>query len=383
MLTVFMACFLFVCYVYVGYPILLCIRSLSIRPVMAAVSIEPTLTIIIAAYNEERDIANKLDLMLSLDYPPAKREIIVASDCSSDRTNAIVGSYSSRGIKLLELQTRGGKTAAQNYAVAASNGEIIVFTDATTVIAQDALRHLVAAFADPRVGCAGAQLEYQSEQETAVGSGGGMYWSYEKQIKQWESDTCSLIGLSGCLYAVRRTAYRAIPASLISDFVTALDVYQQGLHCKYAPASLAFEKTNEDAGREFRMRSRVIVRSINALVSRVEMLNPFRYGYFAWQLWSHKVLRYLIPVFLIGILVSSAALSDRPGLAGLFFLLTAMASTFVLFLVPIAYAICTALGLRTKLLSAPFYFVHANAAALWGLISYLGGSRQVTWKTVR
>lgn len=383
MLIVFIVCVLLVCYVYVGYPILLWMRSLATNPDISATPVEPSLTIVIAAYNEEKDIANKLELVLSLDYPAAKREIIVASDCSSDRTHEIVRSYSSRGIQLLELTTRGGKTAAQNQAVAASKGELIVFTDATTVIAKDALRHLIAPFSDLRVGCAGAQLEYQSELETAVGTGGGMYWSYEKQIKQWESDTCSLIGLSGCLYAVRRTAYRAIPANLISDFVTALDVYQQGLCCKYAPDALAFEKTNEDAQREFGMRSRVIVRSINALVNRAEMLNPFRYGYFAWQLWSHKVLRYLVPVFLIGILVSSAALAGRPGLAGLFFLLTATTSTILLVLVPIAYAVFAALGLRTKLLSAPFYFVHANAAALWGLISYLGGSRQVTWKTIR
>jgi hypothetical protein len=233
------------------------------------------------------------------------------------------------------------------------------------------------------VGCAGAQLEYQSKGGTAVGKGGGLYWRYEKLVKELESRANSLIGVSGCLYAVRRALYRPIDADLISDFVIAFDVYSSGHVTTYVPDAVARELTHEDAEKEFAMRRRVVVRSINALVRRAQVLNPFRSGLFAVQLWSHKVLRYLVPHLLIGVFLASAWLATGDGPRAGFYALLVALQVAVYGIVPTIYVLCRRMQIRTGLLSAPFYFVHANAAAFSGFLSYLAGGRAVTWRTVR
>jgi cellulose synthase/poly-beta-1,6-N-acetylglucosamine synthase-like glycosyltransferase len=308
---------------------------------------------------------------------------MVASDCSTDRTHDIVNGFASRGVELVALPTRAGKTAAQNRAVLRARGDILVFTDATTDLAPDAVRRLVEPFADPRVGCTGAQLEYQSAAGSAVGRGGGLYWRYEKLIKELESRANSLIGVSGCLYAVRRSLYVPIAPDLISDLVIALDIYSSGHVSTYVSGAVAFEQTHELAGREFAMRSRVVVRSIHALVQRAQLLNPLRSGFFAIQLWSHKVLRYLVPEMLIAVLLLSAWIGMQPSPQALFYQWFAVLQLLVYVAVPALYVTCRRFSIRTGVLSMPFYFILANSAALWGLISYLRGLREVTWTTVR
>ena len=372
-----------VAYSYVGYPLLLAAVGVVRRRRMSKSPIEPTVTIIIAAYNEERDIQRKLEMVLALDYPADKREVIVTSDCSTDRTHEIVRGFAQRGVKLCVLPARGGKTAAQNMAVSQATGEILVFTDATTDLSPDVVRKLVQAFADPSVGCAGAELEYRSAGGTAVGKGGGLYWRYEKLVKALESRANSLIGVSGCLYAVRRKLFVAIPPDLISDFVIALDVFAAGHVTTYVPGAVVWEDTHEAADREFNMRTRVIVRSIHALVQRSRVLNPLRTGLFALQLWSHKVLRYLVPELLLLALAMSVtlALSDSP--RAVFYQVLVGLQLLTYIAVPVVYSVCRRLDVKTGMLSAPFYFVHANAAAFWALVRYLRGRREVTWTTVR
>ncbi|MBI2895789.1 MAG: glycosyltransferase family 2 protein [Deltaproteobacteria bacterium] len=367
---------------YAGYPILLAILARLRSRKIVKEPIEPTVTVIISAYNEEKDIRQKLENTLALDYPKEKLEVIVASDCSMDRTHEIVRELEPRGVVLVCLPERGGKTAAQNAAAAVARGEILVFTDATTEFAPETLRGLVEGFADPRVGCIGAELEYVSEGGTAVGKGGSAYWRYEKKVKDLEERVNTLIGVSGCLYAVRASAYEPIEPDLLSDFVIAGDVFSRGYLTVYGRGMVSQEKTHEDASKEFDMRVRVIIRTINALVRRARMLNAFRYGFFSFQLFSHKVLRYLVPELLLGVLASGVALalSHSPA-ARLYQLLTA--GQLALYL----GAAVGWLSLRTKvripLVHIPFYFLTANLAAFWALVLYLGGERKVTWTTVR
>jgi cellulose synthase/poly-beta-1,6-N-acetylglucosamine synthase-like glycosyltransferase len=372
-----------VAYAYTGYPLLLVlaagVRSREVR----FAPIEPPVTVVIAAFNEERDIARKLEMVLALDYPAAIRQVIVASDCSTDRTHEIVQGFAARGVELVALPERGGKTAAQNLAVSRARGEIVVFTDATTDLAPDVLRRLVEPFADPRVGCAGAHLEYRSAARTAIGRGGRLYWRYERFIKRLESRANSLIGVSGCLYAVRRALYVPIAPDLISDLVIALDVFESGHVTVYVPGAHVIEDTHERPDREFAMRCRVVVRSIHALAQRARLLDPFHAGVFALQLWSHKVLRYLVPELLIVIFALSAWLAWAPGPRAVFYQAFTALQFAVYAVVPTVYVICRRFNIRTGALSAPFYFVLANAAALWGLVSYLRGVRAVTWTTVR
>ena len=244
------------------------------------------------------------------------------------------------------------------------------------------MRQLCACFADPRVGCAGAELEYVSEGGSAVGKGGGLYWRYEKRVKELEAEVSTLIGVSGCLYAVRASAYRPIEPDLISDFVIAGDVFQRGFITVYGGGAVSSETTHEETGKEFEMRVRVIIRTINALVRRARMLNPFRYGFFSFQLFSHKVLRYLVPELLLVIFASGLWLALRGGAAAPVYRALTVAQLALYFTAAVGW-VRQKLGLRLPLVHIPFYFLVVNLAALWALVLYLRGERKVTWTTVR
>jgi cellulose synthase/poly-beta-1,6-N-acetylglucosamine synthase-like glycosyltransferase len=375
-----------VAWTYAGYPLLLlALAGLRPRPGRSRPSspaFEPTVTVIISAYNEEKAIREKLESTLALDYPAAKLEVIVASDCSTDQTHEIVRQLAPRGARLVVLPERAGKTAAQNLAAAEATGELLIFTDATTELHRGSVRELVAPFADPGVGCVGAELKYVSQGGSAVGEGGGLYWRYEKRVKQLEAAVGTLIGVSGCLYAVRASAYRPIEPDLISDFVIAGDVFQRGFVTVYGGGAVSSERTHEETGKEFEMRVRVIIRTINALVRRAGMLNPFRYGFFSFQLFSHKVLRYLVPELLLAVFGSGLWLALAGGPWAKAYQAVTVAQ-LALYLAAALGWLRQKVGLRLPLVHIPFYFVVVNLAALWALVLYLGGERKVTWTTIR
>ena len=182
---------------------------------------------------------------------------------------------------------------------------------------------------------------------------------------------------------MRRRLYSPIEPDLISDFTIALDVYARGYLTVYGRGAVVREKTHEDAVREFEMRTRIAVRSIHALVRRVHMLNPFRYGFFALQLWSHKVLRYLVPEVLAAVTVVGCVLALQPGPRSWLYQAMVAVELGVILLIPVVYLLSRLLGHPLNALYAPVYFVNANLAAGWALIAYLRGSRSVTWRTIR
>lgn len=379
----FWSCVVLTAWTYAGYPALLVVLArIRPRPLVQA-DMEPTVSVIVAAHNEEKHIGSKLQATLALDYPRERLEVIVASDGSTDRTNEIVRGLEGECVRLLAIPERRGKTAVQNAAAREARGEVLVFTDATTRFLPDALRQLLRAFADPRVGCVGADLQYLSREGTLVGKGCGLYWRYEKRVKELESAVNSLIGVSGCLYAIRARLYTPIEPDLTSDFTIALDTFAKGYLTVHARGAVAEEDTNEEPRREFEMRTRVIVQTIHALVRRARLLDPIRYGLFAFQLWSHKVLRYLVPELMLGAFAASVVLAVQAGpRAGLYEAMVA-----------VQVAACIGglagwwawqrFGLRARALSAVLYFAQANAAAFWALVSYLRGERKVTWTTAR
>jgi cellulose synthase/poly-beta-1,6-N-acetylglucosamine synthase-like glycosyltransferase len=379
----FWSCVLLTGWTYAGYPLLLALLARARPRPLAQADLEPAVSVIVAAYNEEKHIGRKLQATLALDYPRERLEVIVASDGSTDRTNEIVDALQEDGVRLLAIPERRGKTAAQNAAAREARGEFLVFTDATTRFRPDALRQLLRAFADPRVGCVGADLQYLSRQGTLVGKGCGLYWRYEKRVKELESAVNSLIGVSGCLYAIRARLYTPIEPDLTSDFTIALDTFAKGYLTVHARGAVAEEDTNEEPRREFDMRTRVIVQTIHALVRRAFLLNPIGYGLFALQLWSHKVLRYLVPELLAGAFLASLALALQDGSrAWLYEALVAVQAAACLGGLAAGWA-SQRFGLRAKALFAVLYFAQANAAALWALVSYLRGERKVTWTTAR
>jgi cellulose synthase/poly-beta-1,6-N-acetylglucosamine synthase-like glycosyltransferase len=364
--------------IYIGYPMLIFILSrLFAFPVRQA-EITPSVSFVIAAYNEEKDIARKIENTLALDYPREKLEILIASDCSTDGTDEIVLGYTGLGVYLHRQPERAGKTVAQNRAVKISTGEILIFSDATTMYGTDALRRIVRNFADPAVGCVAGQLIYVDRTSTAVGRGCRSYWGYEKFLKSCESQLRSLIGVSGCLYAVRRSCHAKLANDMIDDFVIATEIHLQGLRTIYEPDAISTEDTNNRARDEFRMRVRVIEQTMSALDRYRQVLNPFRHGMFAIQMICHKLLRYTLPVWLLIALITSALLMRSSDFFALVFLLQ---------LLFYALSVAGYLGERFKLshslLSMPYYFVLVNVASLVAFLKYIRGEAHVVWDPVR
>lgn len=365
-------------YTYFGYPLMIALISLlRPRPVRRA-EIRPRVSIIITAYNEERDLAAKLENTLTLDYPRELLEIIVASDCSSDRTDEIARSFAERGVILHRQPERFGKTAAQNAAVDKAHGEILLFSDATSLYQPDVLQKLLPSFADPSVGCVGGKLIYIDPKDSRIGRGAQSYWSYETFLKRHESRAGSLIGVSGCLYAVRRAAYVTLYEEACSDFIIATKMVEQGLRTIYEPEAICTEETNQRDDNELKMRVRIIAQTFTDLWRHRAMLNPLRSGLFGLQLVSHKVMRYAVPLFLIVIFLSSLVLAGGA---------LAYRIVFALQLAGYAGAACAwmleRIGVRSRLLALPHYFVLANVASILAFLKFLRGERYARWEPIR
>lgn len=365
-------------YAYVGYPLLLIVYSrLRPKPVRSG-HWTPSVTVIIAAYNEERDLAAKLENTLALDYPPSQLEIIVTSDCSSDRTDEIARSYASRGVKLHRQEERHGKTAAQNAAVTKARGEIIVFSDATTHYRPDVLRLMIPAFADKSVGCVTGRVIYQDEKDSSVGTGTQSYWNYEFFLKRHESAVCSLIGVCGCMYAVRASAYIPLYNEACSDFIIATTMVEQGLRAVYVPEAVCIEEPNRQSKKELAARVRIISQTFSDLWRNRKVLNPLKHGFYAIELWSHKLMRYLVPVFLILIFIASAVLATRHAFYAAVFVMQV-----AFYLAALVSSILERLGVTFSLLALPQYFVITNLASLIAFVKFLTGERYTRWEPSR
>jgi cellulose synthase/poly-beta-1,6-N-acetylglucosamine synthase-like glycosyltransferase len=375
---VFWICYGLLAYTYALYPLLVIVLAIRFGMPVIRDDVLRRVTIIVTAYNEANSIRAKLDNLVALEYPRHLTQILVVSDGSSDSTEEIAAGYEMRPIRVLRIDGRQGKTACQNAAALAADGEILVFTDATTRLKSDAIRALMRNFADPQVGCVGGRLEYVSDADTMTGSGGESYWSYEIRLRAGESALGSLIGVSGCLYAVRKSTYRPIHPGLISDFAIAMKIRELGLRTVLAPDACCYELTLEDGARELSMRVRVGIRSLNALVHERRFLNPLKYGRFAWQLWSHKVLRYASPFLWIGGLTANAVLVEYH--TAYLVLLVGQCATIV---AGIAGFVFQNRNRNLGILAKPYYFVLTNLASLIAALRYLRGDRMVIWTPLR
>jgi len=370
-------CISAIAYVYFMYPLLVIIMGrLFARPVVQD-EIAPSISVIITAYNEEKGIRAKLENTIALHYPKEKLEIIVASDCSSDQTEDIVRSFESSGVKLHRCSERLGKTVAQRAAVRESTGEILVLSDATTIYRIDALERIVKNFADPGVGCVAGQLIY-SQDGGDIDRNCKSYWSFEKLLKQSESSVGTLIGVSGCLYAVRRNCFSNLAPDMIDDFVVATETYLKGLRSVYEPEAVAIETANSRSRDEFRMRVRVIEQTLRALFKYRSVLDPFRHSLFAFQLISHKVLRYAVPFLLIFTLILSTVLIHGPLLYKLL-----LAAQVIFYLLALAGLCADRLGRKLGPLSIPYYFVLVNAAVIAASYKFCRGDAQIIWTPQR
>jgi cellulose synthase/poly-beta-1,6-N-acetylglucosamine synthase-like glycosyltransferase len=367
-----------IAYVYVGYPALLYLVSRVWSRRVAKAPVTPTVTMVIAAYNEEQAIAAKLDNTLALDYPPDRLDILVASDGSNDGTNRIVREYEGRHpgrVTLLDLP-RAGKTAGQNRAAEVARGEILVFSDATTMYDSGAIRAMVANYADATVGSVGGDVRYVREGEEVTGKGRQLYWNYEASIRRWESSIFTVIGATGCIYSLRRDLYTPLDPAAISDFVQPAKALLKGFRSVVEDEATCYEVAeSKQMGEELRRRARVVNRGLRGVGYMPEVLNPFAHPFLCFQIISHRLLRWGIPFLLIAALLSNAFLLDAP----LYRL------TFVLQLsfygAALAALVLDRRRIRAPGLFVPLYFCLVNLAPLIAVWSLLKGEKKIVWET--
>ncbi len=365
-------------YVYVGYPVLLFLVSRVFDRRVAKAPITPTVTMVIAAYNEEEAIARKLDNSLALDYPPDLLDILVASDGSKDGTNRIVREYEARHpgrVTLLDLP-RGGKTVGQNHAADVAKGEILVFSDATTMYDAQAVRAMVANYADPLVGSVGGDVRYVREGEEASAKGRQMYWNYEASIRRWESRIFTVIGATGCIYSMRKSLYTHLHPAAISDFVQPARALIKGYRSVVEDDATCYEVAeSKQMGDELRRRARVVHRGIKGVGFMPEVLNPLQHPFLLFQIISHRLLRWGIPFLLIGAFVANAFLLDS-----WFYQLT-FAGQILFYGGALAALVLDRFGVRPRGLFIPLYFCLVNLAPLIAVWSLLKGEEKIVWET--
>jgi cellulose synthase/poly-beta-1,6-N-acetylglucosamine synthase-like glycosyltransferase len=363
-----------VVYVYVGYPVIVFLAS-RVRPrPVSKLAHQPTISIVIAAHNEESWIARTIENKLALDYPSRKVQIIVVSDGSTDRTDAIAAEYQSARVVFLRQEPRNGKTAALNLAVRHATGDILVFADANSLYDKSALRHLAANFADPQVGYVTGALVYTNPDGSMTGAGCSMYMKYEDFLRRCESAAGSLVGVNGGIDAVRRSLYEPMNADDLPDFVLPLRVVEKHFRVVYEPDAVLCEEAHGRVEDEYRMRVRVALRALWTLAEMRRLMNVRRFGVYAVQLVSHKALRYLAFILFLTALVTSAALSPTRVL----YLCAFLGQVGVLACVWAGY-VAERVGRHARVLSAPYYLFVVNAASIQAFVKFLRAERHRTW----
>jgi cellulose synthase/poly-beta-1,6-N-acetylglucosamine synthase-like glycosyltransferase len=370
----FISAFFLLVYIYAGYPLCaILLARLLPRPVRTA-DYQPSITVIIAAYNEKLHIAATITNKLQQDYPADKLEIIVVSDGSTDGTDEIVKSITSDRLRLIRQEPRQGKTAALNLAIGHAKGEIIIFSDANSIYRNDGIRHIVSNFADPSVGYVTGKMLYTHADGSPIGTGCSAYMHYENFIRQQESRFNSIVGVDGGIDAVRKSLYRPMNADQLPDFVQPLNVIEQGYRVIYEPRAILNEAALADQQAEYKMRVRVSLRALWALLDKRKLMNPLRFPLFSWQLISHKLLRYTAWIPLAYMLLVNPLLLN----AGPFYQ--------SMMLLQIVSYLCAYAGYRLRdrnhnlfVLSAAYYFVLINLAAAHASVQFLKGHKQVLW----
>lgn len=378
-LFLFWAAIALVLYTYLLFPLLLLLRGLIWRQRYHSAPITPSVSLIIAAYNEANNIGAKLDNALAMDYPRDRLEVLVASDGSNDGTNTIVQEYATRGVRLLALP-RQGKAAALNTAVMQAQGEILVFSDANSMYVPDAIHALARPFADPKVGgVAGNQCYRKKNNSRVTNAGEHSYWNFDRKLKQLQSEAGNAISATGAIYAIRRSLFQPAPDGVTDDFTISTGVIVQGYRLVFAPDAIAYEEVAASSRREFGRKVRVMTRGLRAVVLRRELLNPLRYGFYALQLFSHKVLRRLVVFPLLLLFLVSPFLWSM----GLFYQLATLAQlAFYSFGAAGIWLGDSRLG-KKKIFALPAFFCMVNTAALVATINLVRGHQINRWEPQR
>jgi len=373
----FWFCLGLIVYIYAGYPIIVCLIAPVLNRKVRKADIEPSVTVVIAAFNEEQDIRDTVVNKLEQDYPSERLEVVVVSDGSTDRTDEIVRDLAERNhgrLRLLRQELRQGKTQALNLALRYASTDLVVFSDANSIYAPRALRALVRSFADPSVGYVTGQMVYTNPNDAGIGKGASRYMSYENTLRALETRVGSIVGVDGGIDAIRRELYAPMRPDQLPDFVLPLSIVEAGRRVVYEPDAVLYEPSLAAAEDELRMRVRVTLRALAGLRDKRALLNPLRFPLFAWQVVSHKVLRYTAFLPLAGILLFNAmAVGQHLFYAGFLALQLAVYASAAL-----GHGLRRVMVPASKLLM-PYYFVILNVACVIAFWKFLAGQKIVIW----
>ena len=377
MLPLFCVCFFLIVYVYFGYPILVVSNLLGKRKSICKSTFRPFVSILVPAHNEEATIANTLDNLLSVSYPPDRFEILVGNDGSTDQTEAVVQGFSHRKVRLVGNHLQKGKSSIENELVRQSSGSILVFTDADCRLGQDAIELAVDNFSDPTIGLVTARPSYSNEHENSVTHNEGVYWIYENWLRERESERGLLATATGHFLALRRSLWSPLDPNVGDDFVYPLQVALRGYRNVIDSKVVTLSRLAQNQPKSMlRMKQRIVSKDLRGLLANRRVLNPLLTGAVAIGLFSHKLLRWLIPYLLLLLFISTAAQSrSRP-----------FALFLALQIVLYGLALLRALGIGSSaqsLWSAPWSFCLVNLAALLGTLHCLSGKTTGLWKPVR
>lgn len=366
--TIFWISIAGVLFPYFGYPlVLLAARAVIRRRPPTGAPISLSITMIVPVHNEAARIDRKVANTAALEYPQDRLQVLFVSDGSTDDTVARIRARATPVMSVVELPVRGGKAAALNAGLSRAEHDILVFSDASIELSPQALVHIVQPFMASDIGCV------SGEDHIAGTDGEGLYGRYELALRRLESSVHSIVGASGSFYAQRRSLCSPFAEGLAPDFLSVLRTVEQGYRAVSEPRAAGVMTSVQDPRREFERKVRTLIRGLTTLFAYAHTLNPFRYGMFAFLLFSHKVLRWTAPLFLAGALVSALVLSTRPLYLAAFI---AQAACYA-----VAFASLRRWGglHRSAVGRIALYFSSANAAVLVAWIQYLRGVRQELW----
>jgi poly-beta-1,6-N-acetyl-D-glucosamine synthase len=367
MKPLFWLCFAFICYAYFGYVLWLWLRVRLNRCPVLSREIRPSVSIVIAARNEEASLPRKLQNLSQLDYPQGQLQIIVVSDGSTDRTVEILNEQTLSIIPVI-LDKPRGKAGALNEAVRRATGELLVFLDARQVVDCNAISELVSCFADLNVGAASGELLLESSANAPAGNALGIYWKIEKTVRKLESASGSVIGVTGAIYAVRRELYTEIPVgTILDDVFVPMNVARMGYRVVFQPSAIARDRLFSDEGKEFARKVRTLTGNYQLLRLEPWLLslkNPLLFRFI-----SHKISRLMVPLLMILMLATSAAISG-PVYRAIFWLQ-------VMFYVLAAFGTCSSSMRKLKPVAIASTFVSLNAAAALAFYNFVVGRDEV------
>ncbi|HOE10820.1 MAG TPA: glycosyltransferase [bacterium] len=372
-MTLFLVSLALVVYTYLGYPLILKLLGKLRKPRLAWTSIEPpSVSVIIAAYNEEEAVQSRIANILASDYPSEKIEVLIASDGSTDRTVERAQAVNDPRVRALDFQENRGRAAVHNDAAAAAQNEILVFSDAESRFTRDFLRNITAPFADPDVGCTTGELFFLNRESTSLGRSRGFYWTFEYLLRQYSSDAGMLAVASGACMAVRRELYRPLPSPTDDvDFITPIDVVTQGKRVAHCKDAIVEEFMFIHPRAEFRSRVRMTARNWIGISRRLRECPLREYAWLWWCLISHKFLRWLTPFFLMGALLGSVLGWENVLLRSACLVQVAL---YMWALVGLCFPAVT-----PGVLGAPTGFCVANAGFAVGVLSAFLGRARATY----